>query len=642
MKTISLVQVNFQQGPKELNAFFLPYSIGTLWSYAAQFQSINSHYQLNKLIFKRDAIDGVAQSLSSDSLVGFSTYVWNKNYNYALAKKLKELNPGVLVIFGGPEIPLAENDIFKKHPFIDVIVKYEGEMIFKNVLEALNNGDISQVPGLIINKQGMAMDTGVVDRINVLDELPSAYLSGVFDKIMEENPGIEWNAILETNRGCPYHCTFCNWGSLVYKKVKKYRLNRVYEEIEWFGKHKCGFISITDANFGIFLERDNLIVDKILEVQNSYGFPYAVTILGWAKNQKKGVFNIIKKLYYGSEALNRGLALSVQTLNEPTLQIIKRKNMETEKIEELFNLCNMNQVPILTELILGLPGETKETWKNNFWKLLDLGNHTGIEVYQAVLLENTELKLEQKSRYGMQTTTVHDYLSSSSYDQIPEGIEIIVSTDSMSLEDMIECQIFNWYLFTFHKGRITNFVSRFLRKYIDLDYKQFYDELYKYLSQKDWFRAEEHEIKLFYSSWMKKGQTDHLPIEGVKIDAVNINYRSIMMFQIKNSYDEIFRDIEAFLSRYRLDKQLITQLVNFQRNYIINVNYLNSYPLTACFDYNFYEYIICSQSLKKQPIAYGFDFNNNIRMSRERFISSIYYLRRSNFGKAAIKPRRTN
>ena len=73
---------------------------------------------------------------------------------------------------------------------------------------------------------------------------------------MEKHPEVRWNVTLETNRGCPYACTFCDWGSLTYNKVKKFCLNRVYDELEWVGKNGCDFISLADANFGMFPERD--------------------------------------------------------------------------------------------------------------------------------------------------------------------------------------------------------------------------------------------------------------------------------------------------------------------------------------------------------------------------------------------------
>ena len=249
-------------------------------------------------------------------------------------------------------------------------------------------------------------DTGSATRIKELKLIPSPYLSGLFDEIMFDNKDIEWNATLETDRGCPYQCTFCDWGSLTYNKIKKFELDRVFDELEWIGKNKCGFLSITNANFGIFPERDNLIADKIIEVQNKYGYPYTFSV-AWAKNQKQEVVDIVKKLL-NSPGFNQGLTVSVQSLDFNVLENIKRQNLESSKIEEIFDLCDKSNIPIYTEIILGLPGETINTWKENFWKLFRSGNHTGVTIFQAQMLENAEMNLSQRKAFQIESQIVYD------------------------------------------------------------------------------------------------------------------------------------------------------------------------------------------------------------------------------------------
>ena len=179
--------------------------------------------------------------------------------------------------------------------------------------------------------RSLALSTGDTVRIDDLDTIPSPYLTGVFDKLITKYPEIRWNGTIETNRGCPYACTFCDWGSLTYNKVKVFELERVFAELEWMGRNQFDFISFTDANFGIFAERDSMIADKLISVQKEYGMPRAYTI-AWAKNQKKEVVDIVKKLIYEGGA-KIGLNLSVQTMDENTLEIIKRTNLDTNKIE---------------------------------------------------------------------------------------------------------------------------------------------------------------------------------------------------------------------------------------------------------------------------------------------------------------------
>jgi len=444
MKFISLVQPNFRQGPIEVNAYYLPYTVGVIWAYANKFNEIKNNYQINEIIFKRDPVEKVAELLKNDFIVAFSVYVWNKNYSFELAKLLKKINPNIILIFGGPEIPIEDKNIFVNYPFMDYVIKNEGEKSFKALLEKIIElEDKVSIPGLLINDNGQLIDTGVPLRIDDLNEIPSPYIEGVFDKIIADNPTVEWNATLETNRGCPYACTFCDWGSLTYSKVKKFELERVFQELEWIGKNKCGFVTVTDANFGIFVERDNQIADKLLEVQDTYGYPYTFSVT-WAKNQKDEVINIVKKLI-SSEKFNQGLTVSVQSMNLDVLENIKRKNLEQHRIKEILRLCELKTVPTYTELILGLPGETLSSWKENFWQLFDSGAHTGINIFQAQLFVNAEMNLLQKKLYELKSQTVYDYMSGSyEEDIIKEGVDVVVSTKHMSFLEMLDAQIFSY------------------------------------------------------------------------------------------------------------------------------------------------------------------------------------------------------
>ena len=113
---IAWVQPNFQQGPKELNAYYLPYSAGVIWSYAIADPAVNDQFELTEWVWKRDQIEPIAQRLAQNNIVAFSTYVWNHNYNYAIATRVKEINPNVMTIFGGPEPAITDPDLYLMVP----------------------------------------------------------------------------------------------------------------------------------------------------------------------------------------------------------------------------------------------------------------------------------------------------------------------------------------------------------------------------------------------------------------------------------------------------------------------------------------------------------------------------------------------
>lgn len=635
MKKISLVQPNFQQGPKEFNAHYLPYSVGVLWAYVQQFDEIKDYYELDKMLWRRTSIKETAKLLSSSDIIGFSTYVWNKNYNYAIAQEVKKINPSAILFFGGPEIPITKKDIFQKYPFMDYVIKSEGEITLKNFLLGLkNSSDLTSIPGLLINNQGLCIDTGDAGRIDDLDNIPSPYLTGVFDKLMEETSGIEWNATLETNRGCPYACTFCDWGSLTYNKVKKFNLERVFAELEWIGKNKCGFVSITDANFGMFVERDNLIADKLLEVQEKYGYPYTFSV-AWAKNQKAEVVDIVKKLIK-SPKFNQGLTVSVQSMDLDVLENIKRKNLEQHKIEDIFALCDKNNIPVYTEIILGLPGETLETWREGFYKLFRANNHVGITILHAQMLENAEMNLLQQKLYKIEHRPVYDYMSGSyNFDELKESVEVVISTKDMSTEDMLEAHAVSWFLNTFHINGLTTYISRFLYKNKGIDYKEFYDKLYEFVKQDSWFQEERNAIKKYYRNWMLQGSISHPDISNIEVHGWNLVHRTILNMHANKKYSYVFNLIEQFV-KTNFDIKEADQLLEFNRLFVIDFDKIKLYPLVQSFDYDFLGYI--QDDLEIESVTeYKFDFLEDKNISLERFLENIYFSRRRNFGKAWIK-----
>jgi len=631
---IAWVQPNFQQGPKEFNAYYLPYSAGVVWSYSLADPWIRERFEVTEWVWRREPIEELALKLSTNHLVAFSTYVWNHRYNYHLAQLIKTFNPECLIVFGGPEVAIEDPELFVKEPFMDLVICYEGEITFKNLLKHFETKDWENVSGLLINRNGQAIKTQDATRIETLEEVPSPYLSGIFDKMIADHPEITWQGTLETNRGCPYACTFCDWGSLTYNKVKKFELERVFAELEWMAQRNFDWISITDANFGMFPERDGMIADKIIECQEKYGSPRTFSV-AWAKNQKKEVIDIVKKLL-DARGFNQGLTLSVQSLDLDVLENIRRKNMEMNKLNEVFELCDQRNIPAYTELILGLPGETLGTWKKNFYALYELNQHTGITVFQAQLLENAEMNLLQKKLFKITSQPVTDYFAGSySVEHIEESIDVITGTKDMPTPVMLDAQIFSWFQTTFHINGFATLVARFINKYKNIGYHEYYEDLFEYFMTNEWLKKEEAEARQYFSNWMNTGRINH-PKIGVEIHGWNIIHRTSMNMHQEDKVDELYDFLETFLQRYDLPKDMLASLMKLQRSYYIKYNDRNQYPMNLESDYNLWDYLSFNRPLKKIATTYRLDFPEDKTMSLNRFLELFYFARRRNFGKATV------
>jgi radical SAM superfamily enzyme YgiQ (UPF0313 family) len=631
---IAWVQPNFQQGPKEFNAYYLPYSAGVIWSYSLADPAIRERFKVTEFLWRREAIEETADRLCHNDMVAFSTYVWNHRYNYELAQQIKARNPNTVILFGGPEPAITDVNIFRDNPFMDLIICYEGEITFKRVLEVFDTKNWETVAGLLINRNGEAVKTEEAKRIESLEEVESPYLSGIFDQLIADHPEVTWQGTLETNRGCPYQCTFCDWGSLTYNKVKKFKLERVFAELEWMAQHNFDWISITDANFGMYPERDGMIADKIIECQEKYGSPRTFSV-AWAKNQKKEVIDIVKKLL-DAKGFNQGLTLSVQSLDLDVLENIRRKNMEMNKLNEVFELCDQRNIPAYTELILGLPGETLETWKKNFYALYELNQHTGITTFQAQLLENAEMNLLQKKLFKITSQPVTDYFAGSySVEHIEESIDVITGTKDMPTPVMLDAQIFAWFQTTFHINGFATLVARFINKYLNISYNDYYEELFAHFMTNDWVKKEEAEARMYFNNWMMTGRINH-PKIGVEIHGWNIIHRTSMNMHQENQVEQLYDHLEQFLERYNLPPDLLASLMKLQRSYYIKYDDRNQYPMDLGLDYNIWEYLSFSKPLEKVFTVYRLDFPEDKTMSFNRFLELFYFARRRNFGKATV------
>ena len=318
-------------------------------------------------------------------------------------------------------------------------------------------------------------------------------------------------------------------------------------------------------------------------------------------------------------------------MDDRVLTNIKRKNMQMNNMLEVFRECEAKNIPVYTELILGLPGETLSTWKENFYELFRMGNHTGITVFQAQLLENSEMFLSQVDEFNIQHSIVYDYMEGDNLEDIhKEGVMIVTSNDTMSFDAMLEAQIWSWFMMTFHIGGISNYVARFLKQHHNVSYSTFYERLFECLP--DWWLKERDDTKDYFVQWMREGEIDHPVIEGVKILGWNLIYRSSASIQVEKKIDYTFDFLDQFLTEnFELDPIIQSDLMEFQKNFLINYEKIDQYPRKVHCKTKILQYLTDGGTLKHEPTEYTFDFKDDTTMSMGVFIKYLYFFRRRIF-----------
>lgn len=641
---VSLVQPNFQQGPKWLNIFFLPYSVGCVWVYAQTHQDVRDRYELDRIIWNRIDIDRLAQDLADNRVVMFSTYVWNRKYNYALAQKIKKINPDVFCMFGGPEPSISDPDIFDQCPFIDAIIKREGELVVTQVLQTLDRGDLAQVPGLILNHRGTRVDTGEAGRIDDLSKLPSPYLTGLFDDIMRDNPHVTWNMTLETNRGCPFQCTFCDWGSLTYSKIRKFPIERVYAELSWAEKNVTG-IYFADANFGVFPDRDRGIVQHLLQAHKNNPM-LSYVYINWAKNQRNDVVAMVKMMSQHPGLISNGLTVSTQSMTPVVLDIIKRTNLEQHKIAEIYEITRQENVSAYTELILGLPGETMDSFQDSVFQLMEMGIHNGIEINQAQLFSNAEMHTVQRSMYDIQTVEISDYLTmyQDHNDELVETVSVVCATDTLTFDQNINLNLWVSFMHAFHFHGFTTQISCFLHRYCGVSYKEFYSQLFDEIKQhRDIQQALEIQTQ-HIQAWFRCGHIPQPHIKDINFNGMNLLGGITLWIHTKNLLDQVFEILDNFISmHYMIDNEIKNQLLRYQKDITITYQKISdNTKITRDYAYDFARYIEHGSRLD-QPCRLTFDLKPIQRgNSYEQFLDNIFFKRRQRMGILDVKTQYLN
>ena len=448
------------------DSIYLPYSSGLLQAYAKQSSYISQNYEFIKIFFQRDTVDNIVAQYEDPDVVGFSVSMWNYELSCAVAKELRYKFPHCLIVFGGPHVT-NDIDFCMKHPYLDHVIYREGEKVFTHLLwSRCGYGfDKDSHNWRTIHDPSPPKD---------LDVFPSPYVAGIFDNIIADHPELEFKAIIETNRNCPFNCAFCYWGSNeISNKIRYHGLDYLKEEFEWIAKNKIQYVFCADANFGMY-KRDTDIAQTCADIKNQYGYPEKFRVC-YGKNATKNIFNAATILSRSN--LAKTVTLSVQSFNQDTLDSINRKNIKVDNFKKLQQQYNAVGIPTYTEIILGLPSETKQSFLDGLESAIRLTKDNQIFIYHCQVLPNTKLSdLNYQKQYDIQTIKIplaEVHVTARQDDFVQEYDEIIVKTSTMTTQEWVECTVISWWVQMFQSLKLGNqimdwIVNTYGVKYLDL------------------------------------------------------------------------------------------------------------------------------------------------------------------------------
>lgn len=620
---IYFIQPNTMLG----NSIYFPYAVGVLSSYALQFDDINSSYELSGIIFKEDSTEEVLSVVKDPYIVGFSNYFWNYQYNLEQAKAIKEKYPECIIVFGGHQISRT-CDYLTKYTFIDILIFGEGEIPFTRILRHLkDNVSLDGIPNISYRNSSGEIFIGE-DKPEGVDYYPSPYLTGVFDKLCNVPEGIEFNAQLETNRGCPYHCSFCDWCDYELP-MRLFPLERVKKDLEWISEHKISYCMCVDSNFGLF-DRDEEIAEIAVTLKNKNGYPDKFGAC-FAKNKTDRIFRINKM--FNDAGMSKGVSLAFQSMSEEVLKNISRKNMNKDKLSEQLELYHKAGIPTYTELILGLPGETLKSFSEGICELLERGQHDSINVFRCEVYPNSTLsKKHYMDQFGIKTAINklninHCALSNAVFSG---GLEYIVETSSMSADELVKATVFSSCIQSVHCHGLLQCFAIYLHNEKNVSYYNFYDSFIKYF---------ENRAGVIGETIRRISECIKSTAEGI-VDLSYINrefgditwpYEEAMLLDYIYKLDDFYNEALEYIDTYDVEPEILAELMSYQKNFIV-VPYNNDIIVSFKYDWEMYFSGIFSNKkvqLKKKNTTLRFFSEDVPEQWREYAKKVIWYGRRN-------------
>lgn len=453
---VGMMQVNTEFSGQ----WYFPYAAGLLESFGKRHLSDPQSYEFLTPVFRRESIANIVERFKRADIVGATLYSWNEQFTMKSLQTLKHKRPSILIICGGPQVPRADRPweveaFHRKYPFVDILVHGAGEGPFLEILKAGLNGARETIPSVSFrNSSDMIIQTKPGKDFDDLSEVPDPYLTGVFDPLNDEyGKVVRWIAGLETNRKCPFACTFCSWpmGKPVLRPLPE-----VFRTLDnAVVRYRSNYVFIFDANFGIFRERDLAIAEHLVKLKKEHGLPNNVNVQD-GKNIEEWVYRIRKTMFAGG--IDSPAIIALQSIHPPTLKAIKRHNIKTKSYRINQHRFAAENIPTMTDLILALPEETLESFKFGVGEIISWGQHDRFHFNNLSMTPDAEVThRDQRKQHGIETVWIkmenmHGVIEPE--DEAPEYEELAIATRTLPREEWIQARVFSWATNFYHMNKV--------------------------------------------------------------------------------------------------------------------------------------------------------------------------------------------
>jgi len=422
-------------------------------------------------------------------IFAMSLYVWNYRLSLRIAAWIKEVAPQCIVVTGGPHQNFKHDvEWFRRHPYIDASLPGEcyGELCFQEMLDNYHNGviDWAQVTDIRYPRgqsRLIAASSRTMQRDKKKDfDYDWAAFSSQYDGISkfieyknQVSPRSRLMSILETTRGCPYGCTYCDWGGGIATTVIKKNVDRVKQDVSALASLNLHMLYLADDNFGIYGERDIEIIKYIAN------FDFKVFYGGFAKtvNRLDDVRRIVEIDLEHHLSHHDEIKISIQSLDSVVLKNIDRINIPyNQQIETFEPIAQHRKIPMYGEIILGLPGITVDKFYHELSVFAK--DKLSIQWYPWLLLpEAPAYAADYRRQFGIETISKQNGWF---YDETGAEYEVVIKTNSYTQKQYLQMLLSTSFYNLVVQGGYYQQTFQWIQQHHDMSFGSLVQSIYEH------------------------------------------------------------------------------------------------------------------------------------------------------------------
>lgn len=557
------------------NGFFVPSIYGNLRSWCDQFEQLREEYDWIDPVMLPVDYEELNEEIdfSTVDVVGISCYQWNYSYLYGLASLIKEINPKCTVIAGGPHVEYQLSDYFLEHPYIDFTVPGEGEIPFQKILTSLLDLiGVYEIQGVNVNPGLGVYQFRPAPEID-LSSRPSPWLAlkdfwtGYFEKYASYRLAVNY----ESSRGCPYRCTYCDWGNSSRLDVRFVPTETAKGELKFIQQNlRPPFVFWADGNLGL-AKRDVDLVEYFSENKRRTGSP---EWLYYNCNKKDIDSNLLIARYLRRANLLTKYVLALQHTDEEVLQAIKRINLPKAQILQLVEQLQKEDCPLFVQLIAGCPGDSFEKWLSCFTELMEMGIHGEYRVYPFSLLPNSPAaQPSYRDKWALKVIDRPDYVAYFSLRDKQQNWALsksryVVSNKTLKSSDYLKTLELGYLIMTLHDHGFTRMIAKELTKSGVMSYSQFYRDMYTLIFESGVMDLISAKVHNHLHNWIIDDNTT-LMIYNNEIEGL-VEPEEELVWRVFENFDFFYARIKDYLMHF---PGIPEELIDYQRDILFRPEY---------------------------------------------------------------------